>query len=165
MTKLSSLHDAVAGLVHDGDLIYAAGFTHLIPFAAGHEIIRQSRRELVLARATPDLISDQMVAAGCARQIIFSSSGRPRPPPPPPAWSSTPSATSPSAPPPPTRRATTTGTMPSTSSGIVSLPNRRGSRPGSTRGSSDSPIGRPTGRSWARGVPNACEWGRAGAGP
>jgi glutaconate CoA-transferase subunit A len=77
MSKLTSLHDAVAAHVHDGDLIYAAGFTHLIPFAAGHEIIRQARRELVLARATPDLIYDQMVAAGCARKIIFSYSGNP----------------------------------------------------------------------------------------
>jgi glutaconate CoA-transferase, subunit A len=77
MSKLTSLHDAIAAHVHDGDLIYAAGFTHLIPFAAGHEIIRQARRELVLARATPDLIYDQMVAAGCARKIIFSYSGNP----------------------------------------------------------------------------------------
>jgi len=77
MSKLTSLHDAVAAHVHDGDLIYAAGFTHLIPFAAGHEIIRQGRRQLVLARATPDLIYDQMVAAGCARKIIFSYSGNP----------------------------------------------------------------------------------------
>ena len=77
MSKLASLHDAIAAHVHDGDLIYAAGFTHLIPFAAGHEIIRQARRELVLARATPDLIYDQMVAAGCARKIIFSYSGNP----------------------------------------------------------------------------------------
>jgi glutaconate CoA-transferase subunit A len=77
MSKLTSLHDAVAAHVHDGDLIYAAGFTHLIPFAAGHEIIRQGRRRLVLARATPDLIYDQMVAAGCARKLIFSYSGNP----------------------------------------------------------------------------------------
>jgi glutaconate CoA-transferase subunit A len=77
MSKLTSLHDAIAAHVHDGDLIYAAGFTHLIPFAAGHEIIRQARRDLVLARATPDLIYDQMVAAGCARKIIFSYSGNP----------------------------------------------------------------------------------------
>jgi glutaconate CoA-transferase subunit A len=77
MSKLISLHDAVAAHVHDGDLIYAAGFTHLIPFAAGHEIIRQGRRRLVLARATPDLIYDQMVAAGCARKLIFSYSGNP----------------------------------------------------------------------------------------
>jgi len=63
--------------VKDGDLVYAAGFTHLIPFAAGHEIIRQGRRELILARATPDLIYDQMVAAHCARKIIFSYMGNP----------------------------------------------------------------------------------------
>jgi len=61
----------------DGDLIYAAGFTHLIPFAAGHEIIRQGRKNLVLARATPDLLYDQMTAAGCARKIIFSYMGNP----------------------------------------------------------------------------------------
>jgi glutaconate CoA-transferase subunit A len=72
-----SLQQAVQDFVHDGDCVYAAGFTHLIPFAAGHEIIRQSKRELVLARATPDLIYDQMVAAGCARKIIFSYSGNP----------------------------------------------------------------------------------------
>jgi glutaconate CoA-transferase subunit A len=77
MSKLASLHDAVAANVHDGDLIYAAGFTHLIPFAAGHEIIRQGRRDLTLARATPDLIYDQMVAAGCARKLIFSYAGNP----------------------------------------------------------------------------------------
>jgi len=77
MSKLTSLQSAIADHVHDGDLIYAAGFTHLIPFAAGHEIIRQGRRDLTLARATPDLIYDQMVAAGCARKIIFSYSGNP----------------------------------------------------------------------------------------
>ena len=77
MTKLTSLSDAIAHLVHDGDTIYAAGFTHLIPYAAGHEIIRQHRRDLVLARATPDLIYDQMVAAGCAHKIIFSYMGNP----------------------------------------------------------------------------------------
>jgi glutaconate CoA-transferase subunit A len=77
MSKVSTLHDAVAAHVHDGDQIYAAGFTHLIPFAAGHEIIRQGRRDLTLARATPDLIYDQMVAAGCARKVVFSYSGNP----------------------------------------------------------------------------------------
>ncbi|MEJ2262448.1 MAG: CoA-transferase [Anaerolineales bacterium] len=65
MSKLLSLSDAIRRNVHDGDTLYAAGFTHLIPFAAGHEIIRQGLRDLVLARATPDLIYDQMVAAGC----------------------------------------------------------------------------------------------------
>ena len=77
MSKLVSLSEAIAQHVHDGDTIYAAGFTHLIPFAAGHEIIRQGRHELVLARATPDLIYDQMVAAGCARKVIFSYMGNP----------------------------------------------------------------------------------------
>lgn len=77
MSKLMSLSEAIAEFVHDGDSVYAAGFTHLIPFAAGHEIIRQRRRELVLARATPDLIYDQMVAAGCARKVIFSYMGNP----------------------------------------------------------------------------------------
>ena len=77
MSKLMSLSQAVAENVKDGDLVYAAGFTHLIPFAAGHEIIRQKRKELTLARATPDLIYDQMVAAGCARKVIFSYMGNP----------------------------------------------------------------------------------------
>jgi glutaconate CoA-transferase subunit A len=77
MTKLMSLSDAIAQTVRDGDVVYAAGFTHLIPFAAGHEIIRQRMVNLVLARATPDLIYDQMVAAGCARKVIFSYMGNP----------------------------------------------------------------------------------------
>jgi len=77
MTKLTPLSEAIAQHVHDGDMVYAAGFTHLIPFAAGHEIIRQHKRDLVLARATPDLIYDQMVAAGCARKVIFSYMGNP----------------------------------------------------------------------------------------
>ncbi len=71
MTKLMSLREAIQEYVKDGDCVYAAGFTHLIPFAAGHEIIRQEKRNLTLARATPDLIYDQMVAAGCARKIDF----------------------------------------------------------------------------------------------
>lgn len=77
MSKVISLSEAVRANVKDGDTIYAAGFTHLIPFAAGHEIIRQRLKELVLARATPDLIYDQMVAAGCARKVIFSYMGNP----------------------------------------------------------------------------------------
>lgn len=77
MTKICSLSEAVSQFVHDGDTVYAAGFTHLIPFAAGHEIIRQGRKNLTLARATPDLIYDQMVAAGCASKIIFSYAGNP----------------------------------------------------------------------------------------
>ena len=77
MNKLIPLSEAVSQFVQDGDTVYAAGFTHLIPFAAGHEIIRQHRRDLTLARATPDLIYDQMVAAGCARKVIFSYMGNP----------------------------------------------------------------------------------------
>ena len=77
MSKLASLPDAIRAHVHDGDLVYAAGFTHLIPFAAGHEIIRQGRRHLTLARATPDLVYEQMVAAGCADKLIFSYAGNP----------------------------------------------------------------------------------------
>jgi glutaconate CoA-transferase subunit A len=77
MSKVIPLAEAVRQYVRDGDLVYAAGFTHLIPFAAGHEIIRQQKRELTLARATPDLIYDQMVAGGCARKVIFSYMGNP----------------------------------------------------------------------------------------
>jgi len=77
MSKLVPLSEAIAQYVNDGDVVYAAGFTHLIPFAAGHEIIRQGKKDLTLARATPDLIYDQMVAAGCARKVIFSYMGNP----------------------------------------------------------------------------------------
>jgi len=77
MSKLIALKEAIAAYVKDGDSLYAAGFTHLIPFAAGHEIIRQGRKDLTLARATPDLIYDQMVAAGCAKKVIFSYMGNP----------------------------------------------------------------------------------------
>lgn len=69
--------DAIAALVRDGDTVAIEGFTHLISFAAGHEIIRQRRRDLTLARMTPDLIYDQMIAAGVARKLIFSWLGNP----------------------------------------------------------------------------------------
>ena len=77
MSKLCPLSEAVARFVQDGDCAYLAGFTHLIPFAAGHEIMRQGRKDLTLARATPDLVYDQMVAGGCAQKIIFSYMGNP----------------------------------------------------------------------------------------
>jgi glutaconate CoA-transferase subunit A len=77
VSKLTNLHDAVAQFVHDGDTIAIEGFTHLICFAAGHEIIRQRKRDLVLCRLTPDLIYDQLVAAGCARKLVFSWAGNP----------------------------------------------------------------------------------------
>jgi glutaconate CoA-transferase subunit A len=77
MNKVLSLSEAIHRFVGSGDTVYAAGFTHLIPFAAGHEIIRQDLGDLVVARATPDLIYDQLVAAGCVRKVIFSYMGNP----------------------------------------------------------------------------------------
>ena len=71
------MKDAVARFVRDGDTVVIEGFTHLISFAAGHEIIRQGRRNLTLCRLTPDLIYDQMIAAGCARKVVFSWAGNP----------------------------------------------------------------------------------------
>jgi glutaconate CoA-transferase subunit A len=71
------MREAIATHVHDGDTVVIEGFTHLICFAAGHEIIRQGRRELTLCRLTPDLIYDQMIAAGCARKLVFSWAGNP----------------------------------------------------------------------------------------
>ncbi|HEX6129872.1 MAG TPA: CoA-transferase [Candidatus Limnocylindria bacterium] len=76
-SKVASMRDAVAELVRDGDTVAIEGFTHLISFAAGHEIIRQGRRDLTLARLTPDLVYDQMVAAGVARKLVFSWLGNP----------------------------------------------------------------------------------------
>ncbi len=76
-SKVASMHDAVAELVRDGDTVAIEGFTHLISFAAGHEIIRQRKRDLTLARMTPDLIYDQMIAGGVARKLIFSWLGNP----------------------------------------------------------------------------------------
>ena len=76
-SKVASMRDAVAELVRDGDTVAIEGFTHLISFAAGHEIIRQRKRDLTLARLTPDLIYDQMIAGGVARKLIFSWLGNP----------------------------------------------------------------------------------------
>jgi glutaconate CoA-transferase subunit A len=76
-SKVLSMRDAIARHVHDGDTVVIEGFTHLICFAAGHEIIRQSRRNLTLCRLTPDLIYDQMIAAGSARKLVFSWAGNP----------------------------------------------------------------------------------------
>src|SRR4051812_50118797 len=77
MPEFLSLHDAVAAYVRDGMTVALEGFTHLIPFAAGHEIIRQGRRDLTLVRMTPDLIYDQLIGMGCARKLIFSYGGEP----------------------------------------------------------------------------------------
>ena len=77
MGSFRPLPDAVSDLLRDGETVALEGFTHLIPFAAGHEIIRQKRRELTLIRMTPDLVYDQMIGAGCARKLIFSWGGNP----------------------------------------------------------------------------------------
>jgi glutaconate CoA-transferase subunit A len=76
-SKVTSMAEAIGALVRDGDSVAIEGFTHLISFAAGHEIIRQGRRDLTLVRMTPDLIYDQMIAAGCARRLVFSWLGNP----------------------------------------------------------------------------------------
>ena len=72
-----SLSEAIAEYVRDGDCVALEGFTHLIPFAAGHEIIRQRRRNLHLVRMTPDLVYDQMIGMGCASRLTFSWGGNP----------------------------------------------------------------------------------------
>lgn len=71
------MREAVRRFVHDGDVIVIEGFTHLICFAAAHEIIRQRRRDLTLCRLTPDVIYDQLIGAGCARRLVFSWAGNP----------------------------------------------------------------------------------------
>lgn len=77
MSEFMSLADAVAATVADGDTVAMEGFTHLIPFAAGHEIIRQGRQRLTLVRMTPDIIYDQLIGMGCAEKLIFSWGGNP----------------------------------------------------------------------------------------
>ena len=75
--RVLSLQDAISEFLHDGDTVAMEGFTHLIPFAAGHEVIRQRKRDLTLVRMTPDLIYDQLIGMGCARRLIFSWGGNP----------------------------------------------------------------------------------------
>lgn len=75
--RFLTLAEAVATYVRDGDTVAMEGFTHLIPFAAGHEVIRQGKRDLTLVRMTPDLIYDQMIGMGCARRLVFSWGGNP----------------------------------------------------------------------------------------
>jgi glutaconate CoA-transferase subunit A len=77
MAELAGLSEAVAAIVADGDSVALEGFTHLIPFAAGHEVLRQGRRDLELIRMTPDLLYDQMIGAGAARRLVFSYGGNP----------------------------------------------------------------------------------------
>ena len=77
MAVIASLDRAVSDLVRDGDTVALEGFTHLIPFAAAHELIRQRRRELTMVRMTPDLVCDQLIGAGCVRRLVFSWGGNP----------------------------------------------------------------------------------------
>jgi len=77
MAVIAPLEESVAELVRDGDVVAMEGFTHLIPFAAAHELIRQGRRELTLVRMTPDLVFDQLIGAGCAKALVFSWGGNP----------------------------------------------------------------------------------------
>ena len=77
MAEILPLGEAVGELVHDGDVVALEGFTHLIPYAAGHEVIRQGRRDLTLVRMTPDVVYDQLIGTGCARKLVFSWGGNP----------------------------------------------------------------------------------------
>jgi glutaconate CoA-transferase, subunit A len=77
VAEIVSVAEAVEELVHDGDVVALEGFTHLIPFAAGHELIRQRRRDLTLVRMTPDIVYDQLIGMGCARKLVFSWGGNP----------------------------------------------------------------------------------------
>jgi len=77
MARISSLAEAIKSAVHDGDTVALEGFTHLIPHAAGHEIIRQGRKNLTLIRMTPDLIYDQFIGMGCVTKLVFSWGGNP----------------------------------------------------------------------------------------
>lgn len=77
MAEIVSLTEAIAATIHDGDTVAMEGFTHLIPHAAGREVIRQGRRDLTLVRMTPDIVYDQMIGAGCARKLVFSWAGNP----------------------------------------------------------------------------------------
>jgi len=77
MAEIVSLRDAIGDLVPDGATIAMEGFTHLIPFAAGHELIRQRKKDLTLSRMTPDVVYDQLIGMGCARKLIFSWGGNP----------------------------------------------------------------------------------------
>src|SRR5438552_11841021 len=77
MADLVTLAEGVESLVHDGDVVALEGFTHLIPHAAGHELIRQERRGLTLVRMTPDVVYDQLIGMGCARKLVFSWGGNP----------------------------------------------------------------------------------------
>jgi glutaconate CoA-transferase subunit A len=77
VAQIVTLAEAISAAIRDGDTVAMEGFTHLIPHAAGHEVIRQQRRDLTLVRMTPDIIYDQLIGAGCARKLVFSWAGNP----------------------------------------------------------------------------------------
>ena len=77
MAEITTLREAISALLRDGDIVAMEGFTHLIPFAAGQEVIRQQRKHLTLVRMTPDVIYDQLIGAGCAKKLVFSWGGNP----------------------------------------------------------------------------------------
>ena len=77
MAEIVPLDQAVRELVNDGDTVALEGFTHLIPHAAGHELIRQGKRRLTLVRMTPDVVYDQLIGTGCAQKLVFSWGGNP----------------------------------------------------------------------------------------
>jgi glutaconate CoA-transferase subunit A len=77
VAEIQSLAEAIRDLVHDGDCVAMEGFTHLIPVAAGQEIIRQGRKDLTLVRLTPDIVFDQLIGMGCAKKVVFGWAGNP----------------------------------------------------------------------------------------
>jgi glutaconate CoA-transferase subunit A len=77
VSKITTIKEAISEFIHDGDSVALEGFSHLVPFAAGHEIIRQQRRELTLIRLTADILFDQMIGMGCAKKLVFSWAGNP----------------------------------------------------------------------------------------
>jgi glutaconate CoA-transferase subunit A len=77
VAEITPLAEAVSALVRDGDTVALEGFTHLIPHAAGHEVVRQGKRDLTLVRMTPDVVYDQLIGMGCARKLVFSWGGNP----------------------------------------------------------------------------------------
>jgi glutaconate CoA-transferase, subunit A len=77
LAQITTLSEAIRDVVRDGDMVALEGFTHLIPFAAGHEIVRQAKRNLTVIRMTPDVIYDMLIGAGCVKKIVFSWGGNP----------------------------------------------------------------------------------------
>ena len=77
LAQITTLSQAIREAVHDGDVVALEGFTHLIPYAAGHEIVRQAKKDLTVIRMTPDVIYDMLIGSGCVKKIVFSWGGNP----------------------------------------------------------------------------------------